>query len=560
MQSITAVPCWSEHVGGLTVAQTGNAAKIEGQVMPLNITEPASAAQIAEVRRWLWEQFNVRRDRSLIAPRLAAGLWASDPTAAARSLGRCLAVLVQAKQCDVRDATAWAKMASLEGKRTPKSTVALQAGTGERGLHNRLHRVDARIAELINTEGLPVPGLRANHTEVVVQGLVESTQSRLHGRIDEGDGIYLAAAELADAPPSHRACAWGRDRTRRARARHRARAGLPLRAGRLPMPLDLGLPPQSNKLVLSPYELSDEPGRAIDELRRAWQDRASDVVPILLAHAALVADDERIAGIDTKLRLLETGSNILRDSESLLALSWSTVWLRTAEQHLGSRDIQVIKARRTRAHVLQLHGLLKVAGLELDAGRRAIGAVRCDVEHREAELVDLLLRRTSVDIAGGTPTVHESRQKLFRAFEHDPNPGLLPGLLRNQLQLASLHEAANRRRRTFGGLRSRGYEAALDELMTVLEQSEPTARIAMWDSIVASASRVGDTETVRQAATAASLLSQTGAVNLLHRLKLHLAVAARLPGLWELRDVQIEVPQDPLRRPELIPRHVEHLV
>jgi len=113
-------------------------------------------------------------------------------------------------------------------------------------------------------------------------------------------------------------------------------------------------------------------------------------------------------------------SSALRDSESLLALEWSTAWLRTAERYLGDKDIQVVKTKRTRAHVLQLHGFLAVAGSELDATYRAMAHVYVEREYRDAETVDLLLRHTSVDIAAGGGLIEHSKERLTQAFELMP--------------------------------------------------------------------------------------------------------------------------------------------
>jgi hypothetical protein len=233
---------------------------------------------------------------------------------------------------------------------------------------------------------------------------------------------------------------------------------------------------------------------------------------------------------------------------------WATAWLREAAYHLGRRDIQVVKARRTRAHFLQLHGFLEVAALELDAARRAVGATRAEAEYRSAELVDLLLR-TSVDVAeGSVSTLDEGRGRLHQVFDQEPNPGLMPGLLRNKLQLASIQDAANRKRRTFGDRKASAYDSAVAELMAVLERSPAPARYAMWDSLIAAAIRVGDTDTVQQAADAVVLLPTNGPVNSLDQLRLRLALAARLPGLGEIRDLKFFVPDHPLRRRDLLPR------
>ena len=96
--------------------------------------------------------------------------------------------------------------------------------------------------------------------------------------------------------------------------------------------------------------------------------------------------------------------------------------------------------------------------------------------------------------------------------------------------------------------------------MELLNRSEPASHIAMWDSLLVSATRVGDTQTVLDAARAAPLLLPDGSPNLLHRLQLHLALAAKLPGLSEIADVHLDIPPHPLRRPDLIPHNPAHLV
>jgi glycine/D-amino acid oxidase-like deaminating enzyme len=126
----------------------------------------------------------------------------------ARSLRRSLTVLVRTEQCDADDAEACGKMASLEGRRTPKRSVASQYSRSERGLDKRLSRVDAQLAYLIEDGGPPRPASPVEHAEVVVQGLIDSAHARLCGDVDEADGIYLAAADLADVPAHRRARPW----------------------------------------------------------------------------------------------------------------------------------------------------------------------------------------------------------------------------------------------------------------------------------------------------------------------------------------------------------------
>jgi hypothetical protein len=206
-------------------------------------TPVASANHVGEVRRWLWEQFNIREGRRPRPPRLAIVLWAGNPVEAAHSLRRSLEEIVLCERCDPRDARAWGKAASLEGRRTPKREVAAERRISERGLDERLRHIDAHIAALINEGGIPDSPPPAGN-EVIVQGLVESATARIRGDHDEADGLYLTRADLGRIPPGLRPRSASRDRTRRSRARRRAHATLPLRAGILPLPLSEGMPPR----------------------------------------------------------------------------------------------------------------------------------------------------------------------------------------------------------------------------------------------------------------------------------------------------------------------------
>ncbi|MEV6825551.1 hypothetical protein [Amycolatopsis sp. NPDC051102] len=180
---------------------------------------------------------------------------------------------------------------------------------------------------------------------------------------------------------------------------------------------------------------------------------------------------------------------------------------------------------------------------------RAMRDVRIDRDQRDAELVDLILRRSSVEVAaGGGGDTGNSGRRLDRASEIGLNERLLPGLLSNRLHLASIQDARNRQRRTFGKRRSSGYGRALEDVNSIL------------DGIVVAAIRVGDTMTIRQVADLVSGLPGHTAPNLMRRLSLHLAHAARLPRLEALRDVHVDVPHDPLARAGLLSRRADYLV
>ena len=170
--------------------------------------------------------------------------------------------------------------------------------------------------------------------------------------------------------------------------------------------------------------------------------------------------DSTAAGVDLRLRLLEVGSTIHREIESLSALAWASAWIRGGDGSARSNDLEVVKARRTRGHVLQLHGFLVAARVDLRAALRTISEVSAENEAWHAEYGDVLLCCSSVEVAAESPYT-DGRDLVRRALAQEPNAGLLPGLLRNQLQFASIDEVAFRRRRRPPAKRkSEPYEAA----------------------------------------------------------------------------------------------------
>jgi len=158
------------------------------------------------------------------------------------------------------------------------------------------------------------------------------------------------------------------------------------------------------------------------------------------------------------------------------------------------------------------------------AALRTISEVSAENEPRHAEYGDALLCCSSVEVAAESPYT-DGRDLVRRALAQEPNAGLLPGLLRNQLQFASIDEVAFRQRRPLAKRKSQPYEAALDELAAILTIVAPSARYAIWDSIVVAALRVGDTAAIREVTVSIARVNVNGAPNLIHRLTLHLAEA-----------------------------------
>jgi hypothetical protein len=409
-----------------------------------------------EVRRWLRDQLNARGPRHH-NPDLSRR-WRGDPIAAALEISELLAAVTAKGQLDARDGQAWADVAGLDGRRHPKSDVAEALKLSLRGLDLRLQHVDRVLERHLGSSPAQRPdtALRPSPDQL----LFLSAITRMHGHFDEADGIYSAAADAEGVPTTVRRKPQGRDRTRRLRARSTAQTTATRRVRHLR--LDVVPSIATEGLVAMPYTLYSDPYMAVEELRRAW--KAGDVTsyPLLLSNACRLVPDLRTAGPALRLDLLEIGCNLLRDSESLLAIGWCRAWMQEARRAQGPRDIRIVKARRTLAHVLQLHGFLSSAATQLDRAIRELPKANVPASDASDELCDLLLRRSSVEVAR-TESANLRyaslcvEQGLERAF-----PALRPGLLRNRLQLASLYESRVRRRRSPGITRgSAGYEQAL---------------------------------------------------------------------------------------------------
>ena len=112
-------------------------------------------------------------------------------------------------------------------------------------------------------------------------------------------------------------------------------------------------------------------------------------------------------------------------------------------------------------------------------------------------------------------------------------------------------------RRTIGGTRYvKGYDAALEQLVTSVEATAGATQYAVWDTIINAATRVGDkTQTIRLAAGVVEQLpALPSSANLFDRIQIRIDRAARtLPALADLRDMRVHVPYHPFRQPGLLP-------
>lgn len=528
--------------------------------MNADLRGPADQAAMREVRRWLRDQLNVRPYAR--KPPALASLWNGDANNAARALPVALQRLVSLGNCTHVEAEAWSDAAALDGRRITRKAIGTALGRSVRGLDFRLAQIDKALADLINAEGAPLPSHPGS--PAAVQILYESARKRVRGSVDEADGFYNAAADIEGIGLRSRARAQGRDRTRRARAR-RAAALRFARASGLGIQLDR-LSWETGKgpaLVEVSCTLHEDPLLSLQELEDAWQKGEVLAYPLLLDNAARLIPDVRTVGLESRLRLLEIGCNVLRDSESLLALGWAMAWAHEARKHLGPNDNQVIKARRDLGHVLQLHGFLLSAARELDRALESLSRADISGIYYRAELTNLLIRRSSIEVAaGGSGKLLYARSLLHRAVQLQYEP-LEPALARNRLQLESIQYAQNRDRRTFRSRRrTEGYEDALVDLGRIAADAKGSARYAVWDTMIAAAIRVGDVQTIRHAVEAVQVLPQLdSSANIFERLRKRLLLAsAEIACVRDLRDVPIIVPVNPLRISALLPDDPQFLV
>lgn len=528
--------------------------------MSIDLPGSVDQAAIREVRRWLRDQLNVRPHAR--KPPVLTRLWNGDANHAAHALAVALQRLVNLGQCTSGEAEAWSHAAALDGRRITKKAIGTALGRSVRGLDLRLAMIDKALADLINAEGAPPSSHR--RSAAAMQILYESARKRVHGSVDEADGFYSVAADIEGIELRRRARAQGRDRTRRARARRAAairfaRApGLGVQLDRLPWAT--GTNPG---LVAVSCTLHEDPLLALRELENAWQRKDVLAYPLLLDNAARLIPDVRAVGVDSRLRLLEIGCNVLRDSESLLALGWAMSWVHETRKYLGPSDIQVIKARRDLGHVLQLHGFLLSAARELDKAVESLPKANIAGIHYRAELTNLLIRRSSIEVAGGTtgqlPYAGSLLQKAIQ-LQYEP---LEAALTRNRLHLASIQYARNRDRRTFKSRpRTLDYEDALEDLGRIAVDAKGSARYAVWDTMIAAAIRVGDVQTIRHAVQAVQALPPLdSSANIFDRLRKRILLASsEIACVRDLRDVHIIVPVNPLRISTLLPDDPQFLV
>lgn len=520
-------------------------------------TKVVSVAEVGLIRRWLWEQFNVVEARRPPPPQIVQEVWKSDPIACARSLRRAVAALVDARLCPVSDALAWGRAASLEGRKIPRSVIEADLGLSARAVDGRLRSVDALLADLASDCGFPIDSEGIDQVDSIVLGLIESALLRAEGRIDEADGFYAATVDIAELQRKNRARPLGRDRSVRSRTRGPARLTIQLArpAARRMLLMTRGAGPT---LATTTCRLSDDPDTALGELEKSWSLGDLSALPLMLSNAMQVIPDAAAGGIARRRWLLELGSNIFRDAESLTALAWTSSWI---EETRGD-DVESLRAaiqgRKTRAHVLQLHGFTTAAAEELDRALASFRYLQRDIGDYDLLRADLVIRRAALDAIAEDP--QSGRRRLHPVLSSEMPSRMRLSALRYMLHLESVEAAGHLQRRSFSGRQASNYEIALGQLQTERIQVPAIGQLIVLDTIVAAAIRVGDVQTIKESVHVINWSEASGSANVIYRIAGRLKLASKLPGLKDLSDISLPVVEHPLRESDLIPHQLSFLL
>ncbi len=485
---------------------------------------------VRQARRWL--RFAASTGRP--APALVTeALGCATYPEARHAFHRAVVVAVDTGAMTMADARAWASSAGLNGERVTLEDQARTWGlTTARGFAKRLARLDIELSRFVGTDvstlapPADVPALVTHAARLLIDG-----------KVDEADGVLQAAATLGGE--TQRIALVGRARVRRLRAR---RAILVARR-----PVDA--PPLREAVVVCPFSLHDDPGAAISALDQAWQDGRVDLIPLLMERALRAAPTVAAVGADQRLWLLETIGNIVRDAEVLEGVHWTTKWLLEASRFAPRESIQPLKARRTRAHLLQLHGFVSTAQRELERCWHELHVLNRNHPEFGLERAEVLNRLLTATLAEGN--LARVSDELRR---HDASD---PGLFRVRLHLSSLMaEAAHREGRSHR--RSPLTSSLLDTGFAQLGALAGFRYHAMLDTLLAAAIRVGDQYAL------AHVMEQVQPVaprwgNLDSRLRIHLAIArSRMPHSTVDVLAMGSPPEHPLRTAGRVATNPQH--
>ena len=460
--------------------------------------------------------------------------------------------MLREEACDPRDAIAWGQSASLEGRKLSRVVIASSLGLQPRDLHRHLARVDEAIANHVASAGFERTAPSSTR-EAIVAGLVQSAVARVRGSADEADGFYLAAAELAGLPAHVKIHPVGTDRSQRARVRQRAIRTLPL-SPKAPLTSSF------DDVVVVRSSLEDDPTAAVSQLELAWRAGEYEALPLLLDHAVSVVPDATAAGRDVRAWLLEIGSNIYRDAESLAALTWTSTWIREATEN-NARAIRIAaNGRKTRAHVLQLHGFVDAAREEMELAAAAFLRLKGEGEVDDYAVIESDLHIRAVALAAVQGDVMTARG-LLDALDDYPAPAQMRlGAQRYRLHLESMATARTLQRRSWSGRRSAQYERAMSELQRVLPLVPTERRLTVIDTLIGAAVRLGDVDAIRAIVDQTDWETAVAQPNIEYRLIGRLKQAAKLPSLGGLVDITLSTAEHPLRQRGLIPRDLNFMI
>lgn len=517
-----------------------------------------SASAARECRRWLWERCNVAAGHRRPVPDVVESLWDGDSVRAARSLRTLLTSLVEQDICTAEDALAWSLSAALDGRRTSRAATAAARKLSLRGLEGRLLRVETMISRASVQDLVGVQTPRFEPIGPILLALIDGTSKRLKGDHDAADGAYAAAARLADLDLSPVGRPVGRDRSRRSRARARVLAEVELVEA--PEQARRARALTAESLTITSSKISCDPHDALNELENAWRRGERGVLPLLLSHAYDLIPDAHAAGLGSRIRLLEIGSNLFRDAESIAGIGWASAWIVDArlDQQVDVRAI--VNGLKTRAHILQLHGFHAKALEDLKKAKHFFSKMSDMYDDRTLIGVDIGIRAVAVNLLSGN--LVEARSQLETLSDEAPTERMKISTARHQLHLESMNAAESIERRVFRGKYARTYEKARDVLMEFSRIGPHSAFPAVADTIIASAARVGDVSTIRQIAEEIPYRMTRGplAANTLARLEGRVRRASNLPELKALRDLPFDIPEDLFRVEALIPHHLSNLL
>ncbi|QVI27563.1 hypothetical protein MN2019_25830 [Mycolicibacterium neoaurum] len=500
-----------------------------------------AASDVKALRVFLRAGVNQTGTRKFMDPGTRARIELHFPLDGAVELVRvALDRLTQSRAISEEESLAWLNAAGMLTPIRAKSEVANALGLGStRAVDGRLRKVDRVMAPELSRLSLSSPRESIFDPLGLLLRAVELDSEEDY---DSADGYMLAAADLSAVKDYSRIKLRGADRSKRARVRRQAlefhRRGSLVAKSVIPV-----LPPTSVEPVWC--TLADEPTAAVDELERVWRANIVVAYPLLIDHALRLVPDLSAAGIETRLKLLEVIANLYRDAEVLAAITWARLWgSEVARAYPGSNDIRLIKAKRTVAHGLQVHGYWPASIRMLKSCE--FNLLRDYKDHPEfaLELGDIRHRLLSSMLAAGEASDANTLARRLALNEDTPGPA---GVVRDALHVRSIEVQVNRRHgaRVYGS----AYDAALSAAFDELAAASGARYFGLADAILHSSHRVGDWATITNLVEKHSIGAPAQWANLAHRIEHRIvALQAKVSTLPAPNELGLTTPLHPLRK------------